>query len=156
MKEFQRSEIRFEPAQPDVVANVMFTILPSIHFYQGDEVLLYLYGFRCSSRKIKLAGPAAHRFTAFGEAGHGDWTQATYTLTLKVETGYILSMTKPTVFTITQSVGFRLPDKLTKDDGMLLVLVTEFIRDGAEDHYREPPGRRLGESHLGTPRSSTK
>ena len=45
--------------------------------------------------------------------------QDIFTLTLKVATGYILSRTQTTVFTVDESNGFRLPDKLTENDGIL-------------------------------------
>eukprot|EP00392_Amoebophrya_sp_AT5.2_P004862 g4871.t1 len=118
-KEFTRSEIKFSPREPDVVSNVTFTILPSIVFYQGDEVLLYLYGFRCSSREITLTGADAYRFEAYDKHSRGDWTQDTYTLTLRVREGHILSNTKATVFRIEINQGFRLPDKLSENDGIL-------------------------------------
>ncbi|CAD7955579.1 unnamed protein product [Amoebophrya sp. A120] len=118
-KEFTRSEIRFSPNEPDVVSNVTFTIQPSIVFYQGDEVLLYLYGFRCSSREIVLTGADAFRFYAYGSHSRGDWTQSTYTLTLRVREGHILHRTQATVFRIEINQGFRLPDKLSENDGIL-------------------------------------
>ncbi|CAD7927173.1 unnamed protein product [Amoebophrya sp. A25] len=118
-KEFTRSEVKFSPNEPDVVANVTFTILPSIVFYQGDEVLLYLYGFRCSSSEIPLVGQDAYRFFSYGKNSRADWTQDTFTLTLRVRDGHILSNTQATVFRIETDIGFRLPDKLSENDGIL-------------------------------------
>lgn len=116
LKTFVRSEINFFPIKPEAVATVEFTIQPSINFYQGDEVLLYLYGFTCSSHQVQLQGPSA---SLFDNKGYGDWTASTSTLTLRLAKGKMLDRKKTATWSIVNL--FRLPDKLSKNDGILKI-----------------------------------
>merc|ERR1719261_1471360 len=60
-KMFNRSQVVFQPNVPEMAANVTFTLLPSVTFYQDDKILLHLYGFKCSKSLIPLEGPDTAR-----------------------------------------------------------------------------------------------
>eukprot|EP00913_Durusdinium_trenchii_P007343 g6902.t1 len=46
-KTFKRSQLAFEPSEPRLAANITFTLEPSIVFYQGDMIVIHMYGFAC-------------------------------------------------------------------------------------------------------------
>jgi len=116
-KTFIRSQIAYEPAEPRLPANVTFTILPSIYFYQGDEVVLHLYGFVCTSFYVPLSGPGASKI----EMGAGRWYGSEYMLVLRVGQNQIIDNYNPLVITINRDQNFRLPGLLSKNDGTLRI-----------------------------------
>ncbi|CAE8582734.1 unnamed protein product, partial [Polarella glacialis] len=61
IKTFLRSQLAFVPPEPRMPANITITLLPSIFFYQEDQIVLHLYGFRCVSSQIPLLGEDAFR-----------------------------------------------------------------------------------------------
>lgn len=125
-KTFGRSQIAFTPAEPRLPANVTFTILPSIYFYQNDMIVLHLYGFVCTSVYIPLDGPGASQI----DQGAARWNGDEYTLTLVVAENEIIDNVLPFIITITEDKNFRLPGLLSKNDGTLRIegrgaLITE-------------------------------
>jgi hypothetical protein len=114
-KTFIRSQIEFSPMTPRLAANVTFTILPSIVFYQGDSIVFHLYSFSCTSTQIPLIGPDAVKF----QDQVAIWDQEGYTLIVIVAENQIIDNANPVKFTIGIDQNFRLPDKLSKNDGIL-------------------------------------
>merc|ERR1719331_214953 len=59
-KEFVQSQLLFNPILPRMPANITFIIKPSVVFYQGDRIILHLYGFLYNKVQVPLLGPMAH------------------------------------------------------------------------------------------------
>merc|ERR1719321_1240956 len=79
-KEFVRSQVDFEPQVPEMASNIKFTLLPSIFFFQGDQIILHLYGFRCQREMIALKGQDAFRIR--NQEAH--WNEQLSILTITV------------------------------------------------------------------------
>lgn len=116
-KTFIRSQIAYEPAEPRLPANVTFTILPSIYFYQEDKIILHLYGFVCTSFHIPLLGPGASKI----DGGAARWYGDKYMLELVIGENQIIDNKNPLEVTIGREQNFRLPGLLSKNDGTLRI-----------------------------------
>lgn len=114
-KEFIRSQLLFSPMEPRMPANITFIIQPSIVFYEGDSIILHLYGFLYSEgRRVPLTGPQAH----FIKDSAAVWNAEEHTLEMIVAQNEIITNTDALTVNIDQSSNFRLPDKLSKNDGI--------------------------------------
>eukprot|EP00929_Paragymnodinium_shiwhaense_P063655 TRINITY_DN31811_c0_g1_i1.p1 TRINITY_DN31811_c0_g1~~TRINITY_DN31811_c0_g1_i1.p1 ORF type:complete len:1738 (+),score=312.78 TRINITY_DN31811_c0_g1_i1:62-5215(+) len=116
-KEFTISQVLFEPMEPRMPANVTFLIRPSIVFYQDDKIILHLYGFLSNSPTIPLIGDHAYKI----KNRVGVWDSHMSTLSLIVETNEIIMNTETLIINVGRDANFRLPDKLSKNDGILRI-----------------------------------
>eukprot|EP00927_Polykrikos_kofoidii_P021047 TRINITY_DN20070_c0_g1_i1.p1 TRINITY_DN20070_c0_g1~~TRINITY_DN20070_c0_g1_i1.p1 ORF type:complete len:1612 (+),score=301.09 TRINITY_DN20070_c0_g1_i1:309-4838(+) len=116
-KEFERAQILFEPMQSRMPANITFFIKPTIFFYQGDQIVLHLYGFVSNDELIYFRGADASRFVG----GYGRWNADESVLVLVIDTNQIVSNTATLELNIPLEANFRLPDKLSKNDGILRI-----------------------------------
>jgi len=116
-KTFYRSQIAFSPAEPRLPANVTFTILPSIFFYQDDTIVLHLYGFVCNSFYIPLLGTGASKV----DQGAARWYGDEFMLVLVIGKNQIVDNVNPFIVTIGRDQNFRLPGLLSKNDGTLRI-----------------------------------
>mmetsp|Transcript_85275 Transcript_85275/g.183927 ORF Transcript_85275/g.183927 Transcript_85275/m.183927 type:complete len:1534 (+) Transcript_85275:126-4727(+) len=116
-KKFIRSQISFDPPEPRVAANVTFTIQPSIVMYQGDQIVLHLYGFLCNNYWIQLHGPGADQM----ESGMAQWFNEDYMLVFTVAKNRIIRNEDefPLIVSIGLDSNFRLPPLLSRNDGTL-------------------------------------
>mmetsp|Transcript_73562 Transcript_73562/g.157668 ORF Transcript_73562/g.157668 Transcript_73562/m.157668 type:complete len:1505 (-) Transcript_73562:114-4628(-) len=117
VKSFIRSQVQFFPSEPRMPANVTFIIMPSVFFYQGDKVVLHLYGFLCEHTRVPLLGPGASQI----EDNAGVWYPDEYKLILTVAENKIISNVEPLLVEIGKETNFRLPDKLSEKDGILRI-----------------------------------
>ncbi|CAE7696630.1 unnamed protein product [Symbiodinium pilosum] len=116
-KTFKRSQLGFEPAEPRLAANVSFTLEPTIVFYQGDSIVIHMYGFACTLTSIPLLGPDAFRI----QNQAASWTQQDSMLEFTVAENEIISNAMPFRVSIGRDSVFRLPDKLSENDGILRI-----------------------------------
>ncbi|CAK0837271.1 unnamed protein product, partial [Prorocentrum cordatum] len=124
-KTFVQSQVSFSPESPSSPSNITFSLMPSIIFFQGDQVILYLYGFTCEGTAIALSGADADKV----QDSAGVWNADEFTLTLTVAQNKIISNDQifdVTVGAYTATDGSlvypcTLPAKLTKNDGVLRV-----------------------------------
>lgn len=116
-KTFKRSQLAFEPSEPRLAANITFTLEPSIVFYQGDMIVIHMYGFACTATTIPLLGPDAFRV----EGQAASWTPEESMLVFTTAQNEIISNAAPFRVSIGRDVNFRLPDKLSENDGILRI-----------------------------------
>jgi len=116
-KTFRRSQLAFDPAEPRLAANVSFTLEPTIVFYQGDSIVIHMYGFACTLTSIPLLGADAFRI----ENQAASWTQEDSMLVFTVAENEIISNAMPFRVSIGRDSVFRLPDKLSENDGILRI-----------------------------------
>ncbi|CAE7417116.1 RDH8 [Symbiodinium natans] len=116
-KTFKRSQLGFDPAQPRLAANVSFTLEPTIVFYQTDSIVIHMYGFACTLTSIPLLGPDAFRI----QNQAASWTQEDSMLVFTVAENEIISNAQPFRVSIGRDSVFRLPDKLSENDGILRI-----------------------------------
>ncbi len=115
-KTFIRSELQYVPNLPGEIADVTVILQPSILFYQHDQIVFHLHGFRCELAEIPLEGPSAEKF------GHvAYWNYQDYTLKFVVASQKVLPNDAPTEVLIRKSSAFRLPNRLSENDGILTV-----------------------------------
>jgi hypothetical protein len=127
VKTFTQAQIKFDPETPLLESNITFIIRPSIPFFQGDQIVLHLYPFLCSTTQLPMVGPGAPVM----HNGVGVWDPVNYTLSLTVARNQIIETTAPLNVGIGMVPGTeddgsevypcRLPDKLSEDDGTLRV-----------------------------------
>jgi len=117
LKTFNRSQITFDPAEPRMPANITIIILPSIFFYQGDRIILHLYGFICTLSDIPLQGTGASLI----EGATAHWIGQEHVLILTVAQNKVITNIEPLIVTIARETNFRLPDKLARNDGILRI-----------------------------------
>jgi hypothetical protein len=124
-KTFVQSQVSYSPETSSAPSNITFSLMPSIIFFQGDEVVLYLFGFTCEGTVLSLSGEDADKV----EDSMGVWNADEFTLTLTVAQNKIISNDEifdVTVGAYTAQDGSlvypcTLPAKLTKNDGVLRV-----------------------------------
>jgi len=116
-KTFKRSQLAFDPSEPRLAANITFTLEPSIVLYQGDQIVIHMYGFACTATTIPLLGPDAFRV----EGMAASWTQSESRLVFTTAQNEIIGNTAPFRVSIGRDVNFRLPDKLSENDGILRI-----------------------------------
>ncbi|CAJ1417799.1 unnamed protein product [Effrenium voratum] len=116
-KTFKRSQLVFLPLEPRLPANISFTLEPSISFYQGDSIVIHMYGFACTSSVIPLLGPDAYRV----QDQAASWTQQDSMLVFTTAANEIISNAAPFRVSIGRETNFRLPDKLSENDGILRI-----------------------------------
>mmetsp|Transcript_70728 Transcript_70728/g.165888 ORF Transcript_70728/g.165888 Transcript_70728/m.165888 type:complete len:1497 (+) Transcript_70728:104-4594(+) len=116
-KTFKRSQLGFEPAEPRLAANVSFTLEPTIVFYQGDSIVIHMYGFACTLTSLPLLGPDAFRIQDMAAS----WTQEDSLLVFTVAENEIITNAAPFRVSIGRDSVFRLPDKLSENDGILRI-----------------------------------
>jgi len=117
-KVFERSQIRFEPEEPRLPSNITFLLLPSITLYEGDRIILHLYDFTCPVSNVPITGPSAHKV----RSEMAEWDQENYTLDISIaDDEILLAGGGPLNILIGIEVGCRLPDKLSRDDGILRI-----------------------------------
>mmetsp|Transcript_33263 Transcript_33263/g.88043 ORF Transcript_33263/g.88043 Transcript_33263/m.88043 type:complete len:1539 (-) Transcript_33263:138-4754(-) len=116
-KTFIRSQISFDPPEPRVAANVTFTIQPSIVLYQGDQIVMHLYGFLCNTYWIPLGGPGAAQIDGM----QAQWFNENYMLIFTVAKNRIVTndAAHPLIVSIGVDSNFRLPALLSRNDGTL-------------------------------------
>eukprot|EP00434_Breviolum_minutum_P028828 symbB.v1.2.025500.t2/scaffold2452.1/size150514/1 len=100
-----------------LAANITFTLEPSIVLYQGDQIVIHMYGFACTATTIPLLGPDAFRV----EGMAASWTQSESRLVFTTAQNEIIGNTAPFRVSIGRDVNFRLPDKLSENDGILRI-----------------------------------
>eukprot|EP00435_Cladocopium_sp_Y103_P053061 s143_g16.t2 len=116
-KTFKRSQLAFEPSEPRLAANISFTLEPSIVLYQGDQIIIHMYGFACTATAIPLLGPDAFRVQNMAAS----WTQEESRLVFTTAENEIIGNAAPFRVSIGREVNFRLPDKLSENDGILRI-----------------------------------
>lgn len=116
-KTFKRSQLAFEPSEPSLAANISFTLEPSIVLYQGDQIIIHMYGFACTATSIPLLGPDAFRVQNMAAS----WTQQESRLVFTTAENEIIGNAAPFRVSIGREVNFRLPDKLSENDGILRI-----------------------------------
>lgn len=125
-KTFVQSQVTFSPQVPLMPAGVTFSLLPSINFFQGDQVVFYLFGFTCQGTELMLEGPDADKI----HGSRGIWNQAEFTLMLTVAENKIITYDGLFIATLgsngldedgNPTYPCTLPAKLTKNDGVLRV-----------------------------------
>merc|ERR1719272_1226741 len=80
-KEFIQSQLLFTPMEPRMPANITVILKPSVIFYQGDSIIIHLYGFLFNGTLVPLSGPKAH----YIKNGAAIWNAEETTLTFEVE-----------------------------------------------------------------------
>jgi len=115
-KEFIRSQLLFTPMEPRMPANITIILQPSIVFYEGDSIVLHLYGFLYSegTPKVPLHGPQAH----YIKDSAAIWNEDEHTLEMIVAQNEIITNVEAFTVEIDTKSNFRLPDKLSKNDGI--------------------------------------
>jgi len=114
-KEFIQSQILLYPMDPRMAANITFIIRPSIIFYQGDKIIFHLYGFLYTEgTQVTLSGPKAH----YIKNSEATWDPEPATLTFEVADNELILNTEAFEVVIDKRENFRLPDKLSKNDGI--------------------------------------
>jgi hypothetical protein len=163
-KEFVQSQLLFRPLDPRMPANITIIIKPSVVFYQGDVIILHLYGFTYLSQMVPLHGPKAH----YIKNSQAIWHATDTRLLLEVAPNEIILNTEAFTVDIHQSSNFRLPDKLSQNDGICriegrvlsnfklihrepmkktqMVGDVKFVIDSRIDFLPEPPGLTLSDS----------
>lgn len=116
-KVFVLSKIEFSPMEPRRASTVTFSIRPSIVFFQGDTIVFHLYGFFAVQDRLPLTGPQAYKV----KDRVGIWYANYYLLMLEVAENQIISNTETFTVSIDRENNFRIPDKLTKNDGILRI-----------------------------------
>jgi len=117
VKEFVRSQVLFDPLEPRMPANITFLLQPSVVFYQGDMILLYLYGFDYAGTDVPLLGPAAYKV----RDRTAQWVAELSILALVCANDEVFSFAEPLNVSIGRDTNFRLPDKLSLNDGILRI-----------------------------------
>jgi hypothetical protein len=113
-KEFIQSQLLFNPLEPRMPANITFIIKPSVIFYQGDKIIFHLYGFLYGGVEVPLSGDKAHCI----KDSAASWDAKNHTLTFEVAPNELILNTEVFEVIIDKRVNFRLPDKLSKNDGI--------------------------------------
>jgi hypothetical protein len=117
VKQFIQSQVLFEPMEPNMASNVTFKIRPSVPFYQGDMIVLHLYGFNSLLADIPVHGPSAHRV----RGRMAQWVETLSLLVFVVADDEIVPETEVFEVEIYKEYNFRLPDKLSLNDGILRI-----------------------------------
>lgn len=117
VKEFIQSQVLFSPEDPNMASNITFKIRPTVPFYMGDMIILYLYGFESQNAEVPLHGPGAFRI----QHQKAQWVAQDSILALLVADDEIVLATEPLEIHIWREYNFRLPDKLSLNDGILRV-----------------------------------
>lgn len=113
-KEFIRSQLLFSPTEPRMAANITIILQPSIVFYQGDIIILHLYGFIHHNRIVPLLGPKAYLI----KDQAATWVAEETILLMEVAENEIITNVEAFEVAIGLETNFRLPDKLSKNDGI--------------------------------------
>jgi len=113
-KQFIQSQLLFNPLEPRMPANITFVIKPSVIFYQGDKIIFHLYGFLYTGLSVPLSGEKAHYIANSA----GTWDAVNYILTFEIAPNELILNTETFEVIIDRRVNFRLPDKLSKNDGI--------------------------------------
>jgi hypothetical protein len=117
VKKFIQSQVLFQPMEPNMASNVTFKIRPSVPFYQGDMIILHLYGFNSVLSDIPLNGPSAFRV----QDRKAQWVESLSLLAFEVAEDEIIPETEVFEIEIFREYNFRLPDKLSLNDGILRI-----------------------------------
>eukprot|EP00928_Gymnodinium_smaydae_P007329 TRINITY_DN12649_c0_g3_i2.p1 TRINITY_DN12649_c0_g3~~TRINITY_DN12649_c0_g3_i2.p1 ORF type:complete len:1560 (-),score=383.63 TRINITY_DN12649_c0_g3_i2:256-4455(-) len=115
VKTFDISQVLFTPAEPRMPANITLRLKPTVIFYQGDKIVLHLFGFLSADSEIPLHGPDAYRI----KDRKALWYADVPVLVLVVAKDEIITNTQPLILHIHREANFRLPDKLSLNDGIL-------------------------------------
>jgi hypothetical protein len=114
-KDFIQSQLLFTPMEPRMPANITVIVKPSVIFFQGDKIIFHLYGFLYSeSTSVPLTGDKAH----YIKNSAAEWSAENTTLTFEVAPNELILNTEVFSVIIDRRVNFRLPDKLSKNDGI--------------------------------------
>jgi hypothetical protein len=113
-------------------SNITFIVRPSVIFYQGDKIVFHLYSFLYAGTTVRLHGPKAH----FIKDSHATWNAERTMLIFEVAPNEIILNTESFTVTIDESSNFRLPDKLSKNDG--ICRIEGLSTTGAAMILREP------------------
>jgi hypothetical protein len=100
--------------EPRMPANITFIVKPSIVFYQGDMIIYHLYGFSFAGTAVALSGPVAH----YIKDSTAQWDAKMHTLTFEIAPNELILNSETFEVVIDRRVNFRLPDKLSKNDGI--------------------------------------
>jgi hypothetical protein len=116
-KEFLLSSLWFEPTIPSAATAINVSFIPSVELYAGSVVLLHLRGGfsrSINSSSVSIYGNASEIF-----GGSGNWNGSAISLT--VQPGSFVPVTRQTSLWIPVSEGFVLPELLSQNDGILLI-----------------------------------
>lgn len=116
-KTFILSKMQFAPMEPRRAANITILLRPSIVFFQGDSIALHLYGFFAFQTELALTGADAYRI----KGSKALWHAQDHILILEVAQNQIISNSRTFSVSIARELNFRIPDKLSKNDGILRI-----------------------------------
>ena len=115
-KSFLISKLLFDPIVPANPSAITFIMQPSVTLFEMSHILVRLSGFVFTGSSVYLSGRHVNRFI-----NPAHWDSTTYTLKLIVAPHQVVENSEVTEIRLSIDLGFRLPLRLSENDGVLTI-----------------------------------